>query len=200
MFAFLTLIVTSVVDAKLSGPTEATVGELITIKADWTGENSQWLLPNDLKAITSGDSIVFLAPAEGELLLFFAVADRDANIAFAGHSLQINAPPAMDAAADIVVFAPRGSLPIKRWQQTVLPALLDKDWKVQFQQTPADNKPLFLVRFPSGYKETTTNLSLDKLKEIVAREKLMSTPKPEVSASDEALIVPAVTKKNTAPE
>lgn len=81
--------------AVISGQAEAVVGDLVVLSsADSIGENKVWIKDPAVenRAIECNGTLAFAVGTPGRYEFILAVADKEANIAYARHSVTIRAP------------------------------------------------------------------------------------------------------------
>jgi hypothetical protein len=93
--------------AVISGQSEAVVGDLVVLSSgDSVGDNKVWIKDPAVenRVIECNDSLAFAVGTPGRYEFILAVADKEANIAYARHSVTIRAsgptPPPVDDPVD----------------------------------------------------------------------------------------------------
>ena len=84
-------------EASISGPEAAKPGDLVVLStADSQGDNFVWIVPQGIQTITCDGSkqIAFATATPGTLRFILVVADKEADIAYAEHTVVIGTPKA----------------------------------------------------------------------------------------------------------
>lgn len=168
-------VVLSAVSVKLAGPTEATVGDLVTIDASGSvGDGWKWILPEGVAALTSDRQLVLHASQPGEITIIGISADLSAAIAVGTHTVKVTGKPAPTVAGGLphIVMKVRDDCPeCVRWRNEVEGPLLKQGWRIQLQHDPTGPVPAFVFDI-NGYREEIKGfVDLAGVEAVLARAK-----------------------------
>jgi hypothetical protein len=83
------------IKATIKGPTTALAGTLVFLShEDSVGDNKVWIIPEDLKSQSAscGANVFFSIPTPGKYQFGLIVADKQANITYSWHTINVTSP------------------------------------------------------------------------------------------------------------
>ena len=184
MFYLFCLVLVAPLSVSISGPSEAKVGDLVTVSSQHDGIFSEWILPDSFEGIASGDKLSFGAATEGSFVIYRAVSSEE-GLKIARHDIQI-LPAKMELetpSSFITIYAPSDSTSATDWVNQYSAALTNAGWGVRRVATQR-NLLVIQVTIKSYSKRFVGPINYDDISRCVDEASVPPPPTIQLELSE----------------